>query len=415
MSLDTKMPERTRGANRSTKAAGKLKVLPEQLDQPPLTAGPRTAQLIDDSDLADVSEAPKQIETSEEDESEELQDQEDVEVYNQISQIPEGTARKDALRLTKKTAKSLPRVTAYCTASSYRMDDLLKFFHARKSAYRTAVRRFDEVIYTPYSYDLKTQQRTGPGADPNPEANTTTDRDFLVSITPETDHSPPVSPNESARRPDTKPKIKRFQTEQTEGEADVFLFEYGVRISSLEKLNAELKWAYVNIGASIDGCYVGNDRSSGKKIPYINFEELISNTIEQTKDIPGIISKTGKIRMRHKEIMRQIGQLFMLRININLVGSVLDAPSFPDLQPLYDAARSYLEIPQRTRVLNARVEVLQDMLQLLKESAGRFKIQLFEFLLSTDLNLPYVRYSDRHYNYIGRPLLWKLTLLLYSQ
>lgn len=31
--------------------------------------------------------------------------------------------------------------------------------------------------------------------------------------------------------------------------------------------------------------------------------------------------------------------------------------SFPDLQPLYDAARSYLEIPQRTRVLNARVEV----------------------------------------------------------
>lgn len=37
-------------------------------------------------------------------------------VYNQISQIPAGTARKDALRLTKKTAKSLPRVTAYCTA-----------------------------------------------------------------------------------------------------------------------------------------------------------------------------------------------------------------------------------------------------------------------------------------------------------
>jgi uncharacterized Rmd1/YagE family protein len=62
--------------------------------------------------------------------------------------------------------------------------------------------------------------------------------------------------------------------------------------------------------------------------------------------------------------------------------------SFPDLQPLYDAARSYLEIPQRIRVLNDRVavgsvilfapvcelnrldQVLQDMLQLLKESAS---------------------------------------------
>jgi hypothetical protein len=31
--------------------------------------------------------------------------------------IPEGTARQDALRLTKKKAKSLPRVTAYATCT----------------------------------------------------------------------------------------------------------------------------------------------------------------------------------------------------------------------------------------------------------------------------------------------------------
>jgi uncharacterized Rmd1/YagE family protein len=40
----------------------------------------------------------------------------DVQVYNQISLIPDGTARRDALKLTKKKAKSLPRVTAYATA-----------------------------------------------------------------------------------------------------------------------------------------------------------------------------------------------------------------------------------------------------------------------------------------------------------
>jgi len=102
------------------------------------------------------------------------------------------------------------------------------------------------------------------------------------------------------------------------------------------------------------------------------FEELISNTIEETKNIPEIISETGKIGMHHDEIMQQIGQLFILRMNISLVGSVLDSPelfwSLPDLQPLYDAARSYLEIPQRIDLLNTRVEVLQDMLNLLKES-----------------------------------------------
>lgn len=410
MSLDAKMSERTRGANRSTKAAGKLKVLPEQPepDQALSTAGPKTGQLIDDSDLADVSEAPKQTETSEEDESEELQDQEDVEVYNQISQIPAGTARKDALRLTKKTAKSLPRVTAYCTANSYRMDDLLKFFHARKSAYRTAVRRFDEVIYTPYSYDLKTQQHTTSDVDPSANLGSNSDRDYLISINSETNLAP-VSIDEMTRRSETKPKIKRFQTEQTEGEADVFLFEYGtvvmwgmteaqekrfltsIRRFEVEKLPSEsvemedLNFYYADYSRIYNDVITLRKGSSymtklslshalSQSVKISLFEELISNTIEQTKDIPGIISKTGKIKMKHKEIMRQIGQLFMLRININLVGSVLDAPeifwSFPDLQPLYDAARSYLEIPQRTRVLNARVEVLQDMLQLLKESAA---------------------------------------------
>lgn len=44
--------------------------------------------------------------------------------------------------------------------------------------------------------------------------------------------------------------------------------------------------------------------------------------------------------------------------------------TFPDLEPLYNAARSYLEIGQRVELLNARVDVLQDMLKLLKESVN---------------------------------------------
>jgi len=112
------------------------------------------------------------------------------------------------------------------------------------------------------------------------------------------------------------------------------------------------------------------------------FESLISTTIEETKDIPEIISETGKIGMPHKEIMRQIGELFLLRTNLNSVGSVLDSPevfwTYPDLHPLYDAARSYLEIPQRINLLNTRVQVLQDMLQLLKESVSSQQAERLE-------------------------------------
>jgi hypothetical protein len=102
---------KTRGANRSTKVAGKLKVLPDQptsstqgklLPHPDAEESLGTTGDTDDGD--------------DEDESDEDED-EDVEVrLRQISQIPQGTARRDALRLTKKKAKSLPRVTAYATA-----------------------------------------------------------------------------------------------------------------------------------------------------------------------------------------------------------------------------------------------------------------------------------------------------------
>lgn len=72
--------------------------------------------------------------------------------------------------------------------------------------------------------------------------------------------------------------------------------------------------------------------------------------------------------------MKQIGYLFILRININLVGANLDSPeffwSYPDLEPLYNACRTYLEIEQRVDLLNARVDILQDMLKLLKGSAN---------------------------------------------
>jgi uncharacterized Rmd1/YagE family protein len=79
----------------------------------------------------------------------------------------------------------------------------------------------------------------------------------------------------------------------------------------------------------------------------LKFEELISTTIVETKEYPEIISETGKIGLPHKglsvssidllplqstsffppiEIMRKMGEVFLLRANIAAVGSVLDSP-----------------------------------------------------------------------------------------
>ncbi len=60
-----------------------------------------------------------------------------------------------------------------------------------------------------------------------------------------------------------------------------------------------------------------------------------------------------------------------MRINVNLVSNVLDTPeifwSEPALEPLYMAIRGYLEISQRVELLNQRVSVISDLLDMLKE------------------------------------------------
>jgi len=77
----------------------------------------------------------------------------------------------------------------------------------------------------------------------------------------------------------------------------------------------------------------------------------------------------------------QIGELFILRINIHLQGSVLDAPELmwaePQLEPVYQAVRSYLEMDQRVGLLTERLDVIADLLQVLKDQLTHTHGKLF--------------------------------------
>jgi len=290
-------------------------------------------------------------------------------------------------------------VTAYATATSYRLPELMKFFNARRTSYHTNPRLIDEAIYTPYFYDPPSTNQDDTRRSRSKVRSQTGD---LLGI-PEL-HSEEHRTEENARRTKKKSKFDATPTE-----AEIFLFDYGtvviwgmteaqerrflssIKRFEIEKLAPEsvemedLNYYYANYSRIYNDVITLRKGSSymtklslshalSQSVKISLFEELITTTIEETKDIPEVISETGTIGMPHKEIMRKIGELFLLRTNINSVGSVLDSPevfwSYPDLQPLYDAARSYLEIPQRINLLNTRVEVLQDMLQLLKETVS---------------------------------------------
>ncbi|KAI1162319.1 hypothetical protein F5B18DRAFT_624791 [Nemania serpens] len=115
------------------------------------------------------------------------------------------------------------------------------------------------------------------------------------------------------------------------------------------------------------------------------FEELIASTVDACKDIPTQIALAGKISLSQTQINMQIGELFILRINIHLNGSVLDTPELfwvePHLEPVYQAVRSYLEMDQRVGLLTERLDVIADLLAVLKDQLSHGHGEMLEWIV----------------------------------
>lgn len=91
------------------------------------------------------------------------------------------------------------------------------------------------------------------------------------------------------------------------------------------------------------------------------FEYKMEKTIEGATPLPRMMAKYGTVKMTRTQIMRIVGGLYKLKMDVNLISNILDTPemfwSEPDLEGLYRAIRTYLEISQRAQLLNSRADV----------------------------------------------------------
>ena len=248
-------------------------------------------------------------------------------VYSQVNRITDMPARKDAEKLGKAHRHLLPRATGYCTASSYNMRDLIRWLRDSRKIHHTHPKLFDECLYTPFVYnDWRGDSRDHDAAD------------------------------DVIRLDDEGGEI-----DVSDKHSELFIFEYGVVVmwgftereekcflTDLERFEKE-KLADEDIQVEEFNYYVTksyqpriyNDfitlrdgsnymvklsisHAIAQSVKISLFEELVDNTIEDTQDIPQEIASSGKVSMSKEDIMKSIGELFILRININLHGSVLD-------------------------------------------------------------------------------------------
>lgn len=102
------------------------------------------------------------------------------------------------------------------------------------------------------------------------------------------------------------------------------------------------------------------------------FEELTDDAIEEVKDLPEEVGNWGKTSYTRKGILKLVGRLHKLRIDLNLVTNILDEPellwNFPKYSELYESFRRCLEIKTRADILNLRCDVIHGILEILSEN-----------------------------------------------
>ncbi|OJD34898.1 uncharacterized protein BKCO1_2000047 [Diplodia corticola] len=369
----------------------------------------------------------------------EIDDESGRDVYAQLTRIKEPTARRDAARLGKADRERLPRVTAYCTASSYQMDALMRYLKGKAKTKGAAPKLFDECVYTPYDYNLgkkAVEQDAGQGPERQtglPErrhsdsaveidGNTEQRRVDLIDLQTDGDAGSSIQPDpeDVVDSPSSRRDSIDFDTHVHTPE--VFLFNYGTVViwgmnllqeqrflREIAKFENE-KLAKDDVQTEDFNFYYTHEYQARIYNDFISlrdkknymtklaishalaqsvktslYEDLVDNTIETTKDIPSQIATTGKVNLSRREINMQIGELFILRINIHLQGSVLDSPELmwaePQLEPIYQAVRSYLEMDQRVSLLTERLDVIADLLAVLKDQLTVTHSELLEWVV----------------------------------
>ncbi|SCU90749.1 LADA_0F06216g1_1 [Lachancea dasiensis] len=310
----------------------------------------------------------------------------DREVYSQVNRITDTPARRDAEKLGKGQRHLLPRVTGYCTSSSYNMKELIRWLKDCKRVHHTHPKLFDECLYTPFIYtDWRGDIRFADEDvirldDEGGEINVSDKQPDLfifeygvIVMWGFTEREEKAFLND----------VERFEKEKL-AEEDVQIEEFNYYITTSYQPRIYNDFITLRDGSNYM-IKLSISHAIAQSVKISLFEELVDNTIEDTQDIPQEIASSGKVSMSKEDIMKSIGELFILRININLHGSVLDSPeimwSEPQLEPIYHATRGYLEINQRVALVNQRLEVISDLLQMLKEQLGHSHEEYLEFII----------------------------------
>lgn len=146
-----------------------------------------------------------------------------------------------------------------------------------------------------------------------------------------------------------------------EKETDSFTFEYGDLIKVVDDL--------IILPDQDPLTKLAISHGIAQSVKLNAFETSIAKTFKATQSIPKNLATFGKVPLSRRAIRKKMGALFLERATISLHVDVLDLPEFfweyPDLEPFYRMITNYLDVQARVEVLNRRLGILHDLLEML--------------------------------------------------
>lgn len=100
-------------------------------------------------------------------------------------------------------------------------------------------------------------------------------------------------------------------------------------------------------------------------------EDFVMDELSVHSKIPQELAKNGDLKLGRKNMAKIRGRIFVTESKINLQYDLLDKPEFlwdnPEYDEYYHRTYEYLEIGQRLEVLNKKLSVLRDILNILAD------------------------------------------------
>lgn len=122
-----------------------------------------------------------------------------------------------------------------------------------------------------------------------------------------------------------------------------------------------------------------------QSIKLSEFEDAMVETLAQTEHIPLELANNGRVLMPRREIAKERGRLFLTKSKIYLHFELLDIPEFfweyPELETYYLAMRKYLDLQSRIDILHRKMNVIQEILEILADEQNHKHSSLLEWII----------------------------------